>query len=116
MANGRLDMASISLAQIALPEAQSGADSRTDRIASGLPGPLGTRIRQSLIVRPIGPFSTATSAERMRFCGMPKLRMAERMTHWHVEETAQTSHPEARRRCTNSRISGKMLGAIAWAK
>ncbi len=77
MANGCLDMASISRSQIALPNAQSGLwsedDLSTDRIASDLPGPLGTRMRRSLILRPIVPFSTATSAARMRFCGMPKL-------------------------------------------
>src|SRR5208282_888137 len=38
--------------------------------------------------------------------------MAERMTHWLEEETAQTSHPEARRRSTNCCISGKIWAAI----
>jgi len=42
----------------------------------------------------IAPFSIATSAARMRFCGMPKWRMPERMIHWFDEETAQTSQAE----------------------
>jgi hypothetical protein len=48
--------------------------------------------------------------------GMPKNFIAERMIHWFEEETAHTSHPEARRRSTRACISGKMFGAMAFAK
>src|SRR3974390_2383436 len=47
MANGCLDMNSISRSQMELPKAQSGATESTSRMAFGLPGPLGTRIRRS---------------------------------------------------------------------
>src|SRR5580700_5393136 len=124
MANGCLERASISRSQMALPKAQSGLSSedgsedgsgdelRTDLIASTLPGPLGTRIRRSVMM----PLSIATSAARMRSWGIPKNFMAERMIHWLEEETAQTSHLDFRRRSTSSCISGKVLGAIAFAK
>src|ERR1700688_4282638 len=92
MAKGCFDMASISRSQMALPKAQSGADFRTERRASDLPGPLGIRIKRSVMM----PFSTATSVARMRSWGILKRRLAERMIHWLDEETAQTSQALAR--------------------
>src|ERR1035437_10314371 len=102
-------MASISRSQIALPNAQSSADFSTDRIASGLPGPLGTRMSRSLMM----PFSIATSVARMRSCGMPKKRMAEPMIHWFVEETAQALDQFAHLR---KNVGADNLGEIGVAR